>query len=188
MRRLRCNRSENERDVLAEEISHRMKERPRQSRSVIVKQSLRHVPQIEQERQSIEARLSALSGAQDVLTRAEDRNADILSVIETTLAPHVPQTGQDRDRRSIAAAEVRSGSWTVSRACTSWRRMPRNTVPCRTRLERSLIDWRTDPDGRFEFSWTERDGPKVKATDAKGFGSHDPPARRRNILLGVTRH
>jgi two-component sensor histidine kinase len=162
-------RSEAERDVLAEEIAHRMKN-VLAIAQVIVKQSLRHIPQIEAERRSIEARLSALAGAQDVLTRAEDREADILSVVEATLAPHLPQQG----RIEVSGASVPLNSSQVLGLSLALHELATNAAKygaLSNQAGRVLIDWSTDEEGRFALTWTEKDGPEVAATDAKGFGS-----------------
>lgn len=161
--------SEAEREVLVEEVAHRMKNVLAVAQ-VIVKQSLRHVPEIEGERRSIEARLSALAGAQDVLTRAQDREADILSVIETTMGPYLPQQG----RIEISGMSTPLTSDQVLGLSLALHELATNAAKYGALSNddgRVLMSWNVDETGRFTFSWTERDGPEVKATDHKGFGS-----------------
>lgn len=92
---------ETERDDLAGEIAHRMKNVLTMAQ-VVVKQSLRGVDGIEDASHAIAARFRAMAAAQDVLTRGEEQSADILSVIETSLKPHLP----DRTRIIVSGPSV----------------------------------------------------------------------------------
>lgn len=162
-------RSEAERDILAGEIAHRMKN-VLAIAQVIVKQSLRHIPKIETERRSIDARLSALAGAQDVLIRAEDHEADILSVIETALAPHLPQ--QNRFQFSGSSTPLKSNQ--ILGLSLALHELATNAAKYGALSNESgqvFIEWNATAEGQFTFSWTEVGGPVVTASDVKGFGS-----------------
>jgi len=161
-------RFEAERDVLAEELVHRMKNILTVVQ-IVVKQSLRNVPDIRDERDAIVDRLQSLSSAQDILTRADNKDADILSVIETTLSPHLPQP----ERISIAGPSLPLNSQQVLGLSLALHELATNAAKygALSNNEGSVeISWSLD-DGNFQFVWKEEHGPQVQPTEKKGFGS-----------------
>ncbi|MFQ6552642.1 HWE histidine kinase domain-containing protein [Aestuariibius insulae] len=162
-------RFEKERDILAIEIAHRMKNMLAIAQ-IIVKQSLRNTTDTPAAQQAIDARLRALSGAQDVLTRAEEKTADILSVIETSLAPHVPQ----QSRVEFFGPSIPMTSDQVLGLTLALHELATNASKygaLSNNVGHIRIAWDVDEEGAFMFRWVEQDGPEVKPPTTEGFGS-----------------
>ena len=161
-------RYESERDVLAEELVHRMKNILTVVQ-IVVKQSLRNLPDIREERDAIVDRLQSLSSAQDILTRADNKDADILSVIETTLSPHLPQP----ERISVAGPSLPLNSQQVLGLSLALHELATNAAKYGALSNTNgvvQISWSVDQ-GTFQFLWEEKHGPEVVPTEKKGFGS-----------------
>ena len=157
-----------EAEVLADELVHRMKNILTVVQ-IVVKQSLRNVPDIREERDAIVDRLQSLSSAQDILTRANNRDADILSVIETTLSPHLPQP----ERISISGPSLPLSSQQVLGLSLALHELATNAAKYGALSNNDGVvelAWSLD-EGAFEFRWTERNGPPVTPTHKTGFGS-----------------
>ena len=157
-----------ERDVLAGELAHRMKNILTLAQ-VVVKQSLRGVAGLDAERGAIDARLRALSAAQDVLTGGRERDADIRSVVATTLAPHLP----GGDRVEIAGPSLPLSSQQALGLTLALHELATNAAKhgaLSTEAGRVHVGWSHDG-ATFRFHWTERDGPPVPAPSTEGFGS-----------------
>ncbi|MBJ3762031.1 PAS domain S-box protein [Maribius pontilimi] len=161
-------RFETERDALTEELAHRMKNVLTMAQ-IVVKQSLRGVKGVEHQKRAIEARFMALASAQDVLTRSQEKDADIRSVIDTTLAPHIP----DRSRISITGPSCALDSQQVIGLTLALHELATNAAKYgafSNDVGTVAIDWQNDG-GRFRFQWIESGGPKVAAPENEGFGS-----------------
>ena len=161
-------RVEAERDVLAAELAHRMKNVLTMAQ-VIVNQTLRRSPGLEAERAAIAARLSALSGAQDVLTEVRHADADISAVLEATLAPHRSQDGciaMSGPPVALRSQQVLGLSLVIHELATNAAR--HGALSNRT----GRVDVRWSLHGRaFSFVWQESGGPTVTEPEARGFGS-----------------
>tara|TARA_R110000868_G_scaffold79486_1_gene226156 strand:+ start:687 stop:2585 length:1899 start_codon:yes stop_codon:yes gene_type:complete len=161
-------RHEAERNMLSEELAHRIKN-VLTIGQIIVKQSLRKIPGLKAEREAIVARFQALGGAQDVLTRAKEKEADILSVVEATLAPHLPQPG----RIIVTGPSIALNSQQVLGLSLALHELATNASKYGALSNEDgqiLINWKSR-DGSFEFSWVEQHGPPVDKPDSQGFGS-----------------
>lgn len=157
-----------ERDVLAGELAHRMKNILTLAQ-VVVKQSLRGVEGLDAERGAIDARLRALSAAQDVLAGGREKEADIRVVVDTALAPHLP----DGDRVDIAGPPLRLQSQQVLGLTLALHELATNAAKhgaLSNEPGRVRIGWCRDGNA-FRFHWTEHGGPPVTASSAEGFGS-----------------
>ena len=161
-------RSEAERDVMASELAHRMKNMLTVAQ-VVVTQSLRGVPGVERARSAIAARLHALGEAQEVLTRHDGRDAGIEAVIETALKPF----DSARRRISLEGPAVDLGPRPVLGLSLGLHELATNAVKHGAlsgdegRVE---IRW-TAADGAFSLEWAEHDGPPVAPPASRGFGS-----------------
>lgn len=119
---------------------------------------------------AINARMSALARAQDVLTGSENSLANIADIVRSALAPH--DSGHDRFRvegpaHMITAAQSLGLSLAVHELAT-------NAVKYGALCgDIGVIDvrWSIAADGTFQFDWTEKGGPPVTAPTATGFGS-----------------
>ncbi|PZX10899.1 PAS domain S-box-containing protein [Palleronia aestuarii] len=157
-----------ERDILAEELAHRMKNILALAQ-VVVRQSLRGVEGLDAERSAIDTRLQALSAAQDVLTGGREKEADIRSVVASALAPHLP----DGDRAEISGPFLQLQSQQVLGLTLALHELATNAAKygaLSNEVGRVRIDWSRDGDA-FRFLWTEHGGPSVTASSSKGFGS-----------------
>jgi PAS domain S-box-containing protein len=157
-----------EREVLTEELAHRMKNILTLAQ-VVVKQSLRGVDGLEAERRAIDYRLRALSAAQDLLTRAQEKGADIRAVIEATLAPHLANT----DGLDLVGPPLFLASQQVLGLALALHELATNAAKYgafSTEDGKVMIEWSIDG-GAFGFRWTESGGPAVRAPGKPGFGS-----------------
>ena len=161
-------RSEVERDMMAAELAHRMRNMLTIAQ-VIVSQSLRGVADYEARRDAIAARLHALAQAQDVLTQVDRGGARIEDVIESALRPY--NVGADRIRAdgpavALASQQVLGLSLALHELATNAAKHGALSS------ERGRIDitWSVE-DGAFAFVWSERDGPVVDPPAVHGFGT-----------------
>ena len=162
-------RLEAEREMLAEEIAHRMKNLLTMAQ-VVVKQSLRGVTGLESHRAAIESRLGALSAAQDVLTRAQEKEADIRSVVKTALAPHA---ARGDGRLALQGPPLTLTSQQVIGLSLGLHELATNAAKYgawSTDAGQVLVTW-SETDGAFRFGWLETGGPIVAAPERQGFGS-----------------
>lgn len=162
-------RAEAERAVLTAELAHRMKNLLAVAQIVAV-QSLRHSGDVEQARAAIASRLTALSHAQDLLTRSHHAGADIGAVVEATLRPHAPAP----DRVSVEGPDLRLDPKQVLGLSLALHELGTNAAKhgaFSTEDGRVAIRWTHGPDGAFAFRWTESGGPPARPPETRGFGS-----------------
>ena len=161
-------RYEAERDVMAAELTHRMKNMLTMAQ-VIVNQTLRQRPGLDRERGAIAARLNALAGAQDVLGKVSHTDADIAVVLDATLAPHRPADG----RISLQGPPVPLRSQQVLGLSLAIHELATNAAKygaLSNETGRIEITWSLEG-CRVSFAWRESGGPPVTVPEARGFGS-----------------
>ncbi|WP_158530137.1 PAS domain-containing sensor histidine kinase [Paracoccus sediminilitoris] len=161
-------RLENERDVLANEIAHRMKNVLTMAQ-IIVRQSLRGVAGIEDEKHAIQLRLSALSAAQDVLTQSQQKEVDIHAVVRSALGPHVA----DLRQIAISGPAMRLASEQVIGLTLALHELATNAAKygaLSTENGWVTINWSLTGND-FTFEWKEGGGPAVSSPRGQGFGS-----------------
>lgn len=162
-------RAEAERAVLAAELAHRMKNMLAIAQIIAV-QSLRHAATVEEARLAVTSRLSALSQAQDLLTRSNHAGADIRAVVEGTLEPHTPAP----DRISIEGPELHLDPQQVLGLSLALHELGTNAAKhgaLTAEGGRVAIRWTHGPGGAFALRWTESGGPPTRPPDTRGFGS-----------------
>jgi two-component sensor histidine kinase len=133
-------------------------------------QSLRHAGTVEEARRAVASRLTALSQAQDLLTRSHHAGADIWAVVEGTLKPHTPGP----DRISIEGPDLRLDPQQVLGLSLALHELGTNAAKhgaLSAEGGRVAIRWTHDPGGAFTFRWTESGGPRVRPPGTRGFGS-----------------
>lgn len=156
-----------ERDALTAEITHRMKNVLTLAQ-VVVKQSLQGAG-VDDQMRTIEARLRALAAAQDVLTQAQEKNVDIRSVVNATLAPHIPPD----DRIDITGPAYLLNSQQVIGLSLALHELATNAAKygaLSNDTGQVTIEW-TAADDKFSFQWVESGGPSVSVPSEQGFGS-----------------
>jgi len=157
--------------LILEELHHRIKN-TLATVSAIASQSLRNVSGAEHAQQAIEGRLLALGRAHDLLLQARWTSADLGKIVrgatEAFDNPDVP-------RFTIAGPDVRVTSGAVIAIAMTLNELCTNTTKfgaLSTPDGRVDIGWTVDPDTqRLHLSWTERNGPTVRAPDKRSFGT-----------------
>ena len=160
---------ESKRIHMMAEASHRIKNSLAVVQA-IVSQTLRTAENLDDARDRISHRVSALARAQDVLTAAENSLADIADIIGSALAPHDSGHGRfrlDGPAYMISASQALGLSLALHELAT-------NAVKYGALSgDAGVIDvrWSIGSDGAFGLNWIESGGPNVSAPTTTGFGS-----------------
>lgn len=158
-----------QRMILQRELSHRMKN-TLSIVQAIVSQSMRHSPDMATASDRISGRLSALSGAQDILTESSGVAAEVSHVIARGLAPYCDGAQRivaEGPPARISAEQALGLSLAIHELATNALKYGALST-----TEGSIaIAWQIDPEQRFAFEWREADGPAVVPGEHKGFGS-----------------
>jgi two-component sensor histidine kinase len=158
--------------VLNSELHHRIKNTLALVNS-IVSQTLRRAQSVEQAREGLMQRLSALAGAHDILTGNGQIHANIEDVVGSALSPHA--TGLDQfvvtgSSLELSEKEALSLALAINELATNSAKYGALREPA----GRVAIDWILDGDAenrQFRFVWKESGGPPVIQPERKGFGS-----------------
>jgi two-component sensor histidine kinase len=157
--------------LILEEMHHRIKN-TLATVSAIASQSLRNVPGAEHAQHAIEGRLLALGRAHDLLLQAQWTSADLAKIIRGAIEafdnPDVPKfTIAGPDVRMTSGAVV-AIAMTLNELCTNTTKFGALSIPA----GRVDIAWTQDPGSqRLHLTWTERNGPAVRAPDKRSFGT-----------------
>lgn len=154
--------------LLNDELTHRMKNIFSMVQAII-SQTLRQAQSLEDGRSAINARLGALSRAQDVLTGSSFTAADIHAVINEALAPHQNEAGRitfSGPAMLLASQQVLGLSLAVNELATNAAKYGALS----NETGRVSITW-GGPESEFFFDWVETDGPRVEEPTRRGFGS-----------------
>ncbi|SDR93592.1 sensor histidine kinase [Bradyrhizobium canariense] len=157
--------------LILEELHHRIKNTLAMV-SAIASQSLRNVPGAEHAQHAIEGRLLALGRAHDLLLQARWTGADLGTIIRGAIEAF---DNPDMPKFTIAGPDVRltSGAvtaiaMTLNELCTNTTKFGALSVP----VGRVDIAWTIDPKTqRLHLTWTERNGPPVRAPEKRSFGT-----------------
>lgn len=136
----------------------------------IVSQSLRNAGNIEEAKDVISKRVTALAKAQDILTSAEGAIADIVDVVSSALAPHDSGVGRfnmQGPSRSLESRQALGLSLALHELATNAAKYGALSGD-QGKVE---IDWTVQDDGTFAFQWSESGGPPVSVPARTGFGS-----------------
>ena len=157
--------------LILEELHHRIKN-TLATVGAIASQSLRDVPGAEHAKHAIEGRLLALGRAHDLLLQARWTGADFGKIIrgatEAFDNPDVPKFTIAGPDVPIASGAVIAISMTLNELCTNTTKFGALSVP-EGRVE---IAWTLDPKTpRMHLSWTEKNGPAVRAPEKRSFGT-----------------
>ena len=157
--------------LILEELHHRIKN-TLATVSAIASQSLRNVPGAEHAQHAIEGRLLALGRAHDLLLQARWTSADLGKIVrgatEAFDNPDVPKfTIAGPDVRMTSGAVI-AIAMTLNELCTNTTKFGALSVPA----GRVDIAWTVDPETqRLHLTWTEKNGPAVRAPDKRSFGT-----------------
>ena len=157
--------------LILEELHHRIKN-TLATVSAIASQSLRNVPGAEHAQHAIEGRLLALGRAHDLLLQARWSSANLGRIVRGATeafddpdAPKFTIAGPDVRMTSAAVVAI---AMTLNELCTNTTKFGALSVPAGS----VDIAWTLDPGTqRLHLTWTEKNGPAVRAPDKRSFGT-----------------
>lgn len=159
--------------MLTAELHHRMKNTMTMVQA-IARQTLRRASNLDEAVTTFEARLLALSAAQDVLTRTSWSGASMAQIVEGALTPHRPARP---DSLMIEGPDVNLSAQNALSFALAFHELATNATKygaLSTEAGRVRVCWHIDeaPAGpRFVCSWEEVGGPNVEPPARKGYGS-----------------
>ncbi|MEE1657239.1 PAS domain S-box protein [Microvirga sp. CF3062] len=159
--------------LLINELNHRVKNTLATVQSV-ASQTLRNAASTEQAKESLEARLFALSRAHDVLTRENWESADLYDIVEQAVAPY---SSRGEDRLHLAGPRARVPPRMALALAMALQELATNAVKygaLSNDMGMISIAWsvqRGDSGPRLHLKWEESGGPAVHPPSRRGFGS-----------------
>ena len=163
-------RAENHQRLLINELNHRVKNTLAAVQSIVT-QTLRHAANPGDASRAITARIMALSGAHNVLTRESWDGADLRSLVETAIHPF---QGTGPDAFQLSGPDMRVGPYAAISISLALHELATNAVKygaLSTPAGRVQIGWSVGADQVFRLEWIETGGPVVTPSDRRGFGS-----------------
>jgi PAS domain S-box-containing protein len=161
------------RELLVNELNHRVKNTLAIVQST-ARQTLRRSGAPTEVGERFEARLVALAGAHDLLTRRNWERARLHELVETALAPF-SQAAPGRLRH--AGPELRIPAKTAVSFALALHELATNAAKYGALSNAAghvAVFWTVlhrDDGARLKFTWRETNGPPVTAPSARGFGS-----------------
>ncbi|WP_404712869.1 sensor histidine kinase [Sphingomonas sp. MMS24-J13] len=154
-----------ERELLANELSHRVKNVLAVVQAIAL-QSFRGCDP--KQLGAFTSRLAALGTAQDLLIQTVWQSASIRTVVEKALAPHAPDgrctfAGADHDIDGKRALALALALHEMATNAVKYGALSNDVGQVR-------IEWSVT-DGTLSLCWTESNGPKVEKPGAPGFGT-----------------
>ncbi|WP_295046626.1 HWE histidine kinase domain-containing protein [uncultured Paracoccus sp.] len=163
-------RAENHQRLLINELNHRVKNSLAAVQSIVT-QTLRHTTDPRDAGKAITARIMALSGAHDVLTRESWDGADLRALVESAVGPF---RGPGADPFRLSGPDMRVGPHAAISIALALHELGTNAVKYGALSAPAgyvRIGWSAGADQVFRLDWTEAGGPPVVASDRRGFGS-----------------
>ncbi len=163
-------RAENHQRLLINELNHRVKNTLAAVQSIVT-QTLRHAADPEDASRTITARIMALSGAHNVLTRESWDGADLRTLVETAIHPF---QGPGPDAFQLSGPDMRVGPYAAISISLALHELATNAVKygaLSTPAGRVRIGWSVGAGQVFRLEWIETGGPVVTPSDRRGFGS-----------------
>lgn len=155
--------------LLMQEQAHRVKNTLAMV-GAITNQTLRNANSIEEARDVLNARLSALAQAQDSLVQGHWNRASVGAIVAGT----VSLIEDGGSRFSVSGPEVMLEPKGVLGLALMLHELSTNAIKygALSNAEGKIgITWSREPDGQLSFIWTESGGPPVTAPLRTGFGS-----------------
>ncbi len=169
----RIARAEAHRDLLINELNHRVKNTLMSVQSVAAR-SLRGSPANEEAKRAFEARLVAMSRAHNVLSEENWERAELRTIVGRVLEPHAVAGSQ---RLRVHGPDVKLTPRSALALAMILHELATNAAKYGA-LSNSTgsvtIDWSIIPDGagrRLRLRWQEAGGPTVQVSERKGFGT-----------------
>lgn len=167
-------RAEEHRALLANELSHRVKN-TLASLQAIVSQTMRRATSVKDAGTTLEARIRAMSSANDLLINGQFESASLRALIDRTLAPFGIEDGQ---RFRVNGEDLRLPPGLVVAFALALHELATNASKygALSNAEGIIdINWKV-VDGwhphRLHLTWVESGGPTVKPPTRTSFGSH----------------
>lgn len=163
-------RAENHQRLLINELNHRVKNTLAAVQSIVT-QTLRHAANPGDASRAITARIMALSGAHNVLTRESWDGADLRTLVETAIHPF---QGPGPDAFQLSGPDMRVGPYAAISISLALHELATNAVKygaLSTPAGRVRIGWSVGAGQVFRLEWIETGGPVVTPSDRRGFGS-----------------
>jgi PAS domain S-box-containing protein len=159
--------------ILTGELHHRIKNTLTMVLA-IANQTMRKAATKEDAFSAFEARIFALSEAQNILTRASWTSASMATIVGGALAPHRPLEG---DRIHVEGPDVGLSAQTALSFALALHELATNATKYGALSNETgivSIVWSVEQAGTaptLHFEWRERGGPPVVAPTTKGFGT-----------------
>jgi two-component sensor histidine kinase len=163
--------AEQHRDLLIHELNHRVKNTLATVQSLAM-QTFRG-PETRRALETFDARLLALSGAHNVLTRESWKGADIREIVRNTVAAW---SGGTVSRIVVGGPELRLRPAAALAMAMALHELATNATKYGALSNKDgnvSVHW-TISDGNpahFELRWLEQGGPPVRVPTARGFGT-----------------
>ncbi|HEX5508281.1 MAG TPA: CheR family methyltransferase, partial [Pseudolabrys sp.] len=164
-------RSQDQRDVLMQEMNHRVKNALATVQSIAA-QSFRYTDTREAFQETFMARLMALAKTHDILTKSDWETAPLRELLEAELKPY---GGSDSSRFTLDGKSVQLSSQMALALGLVFHELATNAIKYGAlsvpdgRVE---ISWQSDDDKhRLLLHWKETGGPPVKTPSRRGMGS-----------------
>lgn len=163
-------RAEEHQQLLMHELNHRVKN-TLATVQALVAQTLRTATSNGEAREAIDARLTALSRAHDVLTRENWEGASLHQIVRQAIEPF------SSSRFDYDGPEVRLVPGKALAIAMALQELATNATKYGALSDhkgRVLISWAVDASSGaafLRFSWEEKDGPKVVPPSKRGFGT-----------------
>ena len=161
--------------MLIDELNHRVKNTLATVRSIVA-QGLRKAEDVESVRESIEARLFALSRSHDLLAQENWQSIGLFDLVTEAMKPF-RQDGEGTERVRIAGVNTRLKPHQAMALGIALHELATNAVKYGALSNETgivLISWRSDSSPRgqqLSLRWQESGGPAVIPPARKGFGS-----------------
>lgn len=156
-------------ELVAQELVHRVKNALSVAQA-IAGQTLRGDLTLPEARARLESRLQAMARTHDVLIGSDWQEAELASVIEHILAPHIDTS----ERVSVSGPDLRvSGPQALSLALAIHELATNAFKYGALSREHGHVElhWSGGGSEPFTLAWCERGGPEVQPPTRRGFGS-----------------
>lgn len=166
-------RAEEHRTLLANELSHRVKNSLAMIQAVIA-QTMRRAVSLDEANKTLQSRVLAMAAANDVLVDQNWEGASLRDLLQKTLAPFGIDDGA---QFQVAGPDVQLTPKVSTALALGIHEMATNAAKYGALSQESGrvgIAWDVDIDGgkrRLRMVWTEMDGPRISPPDRTGFGT-----------------
>lgn len=155
--------------ILQRELSHRMKNTLAMVQA-IVSQTMRNSSSLEEASLRSTERIQALSRAQDMLTETNWQTADIRSVVEAAIEPHIDGgqrftvEGPSVDLTAQQGLGISLAVHELATNATKYGALSNETGHV-------TIRWSVETENSLVFRWSETGGPETSSPIRQGFGT-----------------